>query len=407
MKILFVAPYLPSKIRTRSFNFIKQLKKKGHSIHFCGLEDSYSEAGDLEKLREFCDAVELFHLPRWRSLLNVILGLFQSTALQTAYARSSGLREAVKTGTARAHFDILHIEHIRAGYCLPQNRAIPALFDSVDCITSLYRLFAKEKTTLFGRFVSAVEAKKTARYESRLLSLFAGAIVTSDGDRSCLIKNAAEQRRNIPEIRTIANGVDGSYFKPDNSRVEPASIVFSGKMGYAANALAAKHFAEDVFPLVKEKKPAAKFIIVGANPPQDIRDLAKKEDIEVTGWVEDIRPFLKKAEVIVCPLRVAAGIQNKILEALAMAKPVVVYPETARFLKSPTEPPFLEAAGPRQFAENVCRLFEDESLRRTLQKNARDYIERFYDWEDKTRQLERFYREIIDDYQTSQHSRHE
>jgi sugar transferase (PEP-CTERM/EpsH1 system associated) len=407
MKILFIAPYLPSKIRGRSLNFIKQLKKRGHSIYFCGLDDSYSAAGDLEELRGFCEAVELFHLPRWRSLLNVILGLFQSTALQTAYARSSTLREAIAKGAAGTHFDILHIEHIRAGYCLPQNRAIPALFDSVDCITSLYRQFVKSKSTLSGRCLSLLEAKKTERYESRLLSLFDGAIVTSDGDRSCLIKNAAEQKRNIPEIRTIANGVDGSYFEPDNSRIEPASIVFSGKMGYAANALAAKHFAEDVFPLIKKKNSEAKFTIVGANPSQDIRDLGKKEGIEVTGWVEDVRPFLKKAEVVVCPLKVAVGIQNKLLEALAMAKPVVVYPETTRFLKSPTEPPFLEAAGPRQFAENVCRLFEDEALRRTLQKNARDYIERFYDWEDKTRELERFYREIIDDYQTSQHSRHE
>jgi sugar transferase (PEP-CTERM/EpsH1 system associated) len=407
MKILFVAPYLPSRIRVRPLNFIKQLKKRGHSIHFCGLEDSYSTAGDIEELRGFCEAVELFRLPRWRSLLNAILGLFHSTSLQSAYARSSQLKKAIIKMTTETDFDILHIEHIRAGYCLPQGRSFPALFDSVDCITALYRLFAKEKTTFFGRFVSAVEAKKTARYESLLLSFFDGVIVTSDGDRSCLIKNAAEQKQSVPEIRTIANGVDSSYFEPDNSRIEPASIVFTGKMGYEANALAAKNFVEDIFPLIKKKKPEAKFTIVGANPSKNIRKLGEKEGIEVTGWVEDIRPFLKKAEVVVCPLRVAAGIQNKLLEALAMAKSVVVYPEIVRFLKSQEDPPFLIASDPGQFAENVCRLFEDESLRRTLQEQARNYIEKFYDLEDKSRELECFYRQIIDVYQASQHSRHE
>lgn len=396
MNILFVAPYLPSRIRARPFNFIKQLRKKGHSIHFCGLDDSYSSAQDLEELQNLCETVEVFRLPRWRSLLNVFFGLFYGTALQTAYARSARLQKTVRARTNSRAFDILHLEHIRAGYCLPPERDIPALFDSVDCITELYRQFSKNRTSLTGRILSRVEAVKTARYESWLLSRFDGAIVTSQRDRDSLLRIAAERNSDIPEIRTISIGVDSAFFRPDNGRVKSASIVFSGKMGYTANALAARHFADDIFPLIQKKKPEAKFFIVGANPPKDIRKLARRGGIEVTGRVEDIRPFLSEAEVVVCPLRVAVGIQYKILEAMAMAKPVVAYHEVVCPLASPPEPPVLTASDPSEFAEKVCRLFEDGSLRRSLQSRARDYIDRFYDWGEKTEELEQFYKDIID-----------
>jgi len=395
MRILFIAPYMPSGIRSRSLNFIKRLNNTGHSIHFYGLEDPYSSEKYLDDLRGHCEIVKLFRLPRFRSFFNVFIGLFQSTSLQTAFARSSRLKKAVANAARETDFDLIHIEHIRAGYCLPQDRTAPGLYDSVDCITSLYKIFARKKATLIGRVVSRIEAKKTERYESRILSLYDGAIVTSDVDRCSLIQNAMEQEQKIPEIRTIANGVDGSYFIPDNSRTESASIVFSGKMSYAANVLAAKHFVEDIFPMIKEKNPEARFTIVGANPPKAIRNLAKREGIAVTGWVEDIRPFLRKAEVVVCPLRVAVGIQNKLLEALALAKSVVVYPEIIGSLKPSAEPPFIVASSPEEFAESVCGLFADESRRRSLQIKARNYVERFYDWEEKTRELELFYKKII------------
>ena len=396
MRILFAAPYIPSKIRVRPFHFIRGLKRLGHSVHFIGLDEPHAGAGALEELSQFCASVEIFKIPWGRSYLNCALSLGKRMALQTAFRFSAEFQRRIREAVSSQNFDILHLEHIRAGYGVPEARDIPALYDSVDCITSLYAQFAREARSPLRRLVSWIEYRKLRTYEPFLLSRYDGIIVTTERERSCLQTLTQECGAVMPETRVVPNGVDGAYFcSQDANQEEPGAIVFCGKMGYYANAWAAEHFAQEIFPRIRAKKPGAKFYIVGADPPRETSRLSRAGDTVVTGQVPDIRAYLRRAEVVVCPLRIAVGIQNKLLEAMAMGKAIVTYPEGTLGFQPPKEDIYWIAEGPEDFAQKIMTLMEHKPLRLSLGSRARDYVQKYYAWEDQLDKLVDFYRVLI------------
>jgi sugar transferase (PEP-CTERM/EpsH1 system associated) len=396
MRILFAAPYIPSRIRVRPFHFIRGLKRLGHSVHFIGLDEPHAGAGAAEELSQFCTSVEIFKIPWGRPYLNCALNLGKRMALQTAFRFSAEFQKRIQEVASSQSFDILHIEHIRAGYGIPEARDIPALYDSVDCITSLYAQFARKARSPLRRLVSWIEYQKLKTYEPHLLSKYDGIIVTTEREKSCLQALAQECGTVMPETRVVSNGVDGDYFhSQDINQEEPGAIVFSGKMGYYANAWAAKHFAQEIFPRIRTKKPGAKFYIVGADPSKEILRLAETVGTVVTGQVPDVRAYLRRAEVVVCPLRMAVGIQNKLLEAMAMGKAVVTYAEGTLGLRPPEEDIYWIAEGTEDFALKVVTLMEHRPLRLSLGGRARSYVEKHYAWEDQLHKLIDFYRVLI------------
>lgn len=391
MKILFIAPYVPSNIRIRPYHFIKGLSKKGHSITFAGLKDAYSDAEAIKELKNYCESVEIFNISKTTSYLNCCVGLFEKMPLQSAYCFTQKIKDRITQIALDSEFDLIHVEHIRSGYLIPDRRTIPAIYDSVDCITSLYQMFTKEQSSHLRKTIAFIESKKLEKAEPNVLSKFDRIIVSTFRDKHSLENLSQKANCVIPEITPIVNGVDSEHFKAQKATYEPHSIVFSGKMGYYANELAAMHFACEIFPLVKSKKPDAKFYIVGANPSKKLRQLDGNRDIIVTGWVPDIRNYLNIAHVVVCPIRVAAGIQNKLLEALSMAKAVVTYPETTFPLKPKKQNIFLLADNPSEFAENILKIMNNEILRMELERNAREFVQKFYSWDKNVNKLEEVY----------------
>jgi len=398
MKILYVAPYIPSPIRTRPYFFIRGLKEKGHSISFLGLADPYATEETIKKLSECCASVEIFSKSKFYSYFDCLFSYFKRIPLQVAYAFSTSLKKKIEQITSTHKFNIIHAEHIRAGYYLPRTRLIPAVFDSVDCMTSLYQQFKSETPSYTGRVISSIESKKLKTSEPFVISQYDGTIVTTRREKKALEQLSLSQNFPKPEISVVENGVDCDYFKPQISPFEPYAIVFSGKIGYHANELAVLHFAHNIFPRIKRKVPKAKFYIVGAGPSKKVRNLTNGNDIVVTGFVPDVRKYLQSAHVVVCPLRVAVGIQNKILEAMAMAKAVVAYPEATRSLRFGGDKPLMVADNSGQFAENIVTLMNHDALRIKMQKNARKYVCKQWLWNDKINRLEVLYARTIARY---------
>ena len=396
MRILFAAPYIPSRIRVRPFHFIRGLKGLGHSVHFIGVDEPHAGAGALEELSQFCASVEIFKIPWGRPYLNCALSLGKRMALQTAFRFSAEFQKRVQDVASSQNFDILHIEHIRAGYGVPEARDIPALYDSVDCITSLYAQFARKAHSPLRRLLSWIEYQKLRTYEPLLLSRYDGIIVTAEREKRCLQALAQACGTVMPQACVIPNGVDGAYFHPqDANQEEPGAIVFSGKIGYYANAWAAEHFAQEIFPKIRAKKPGARFYIVGADPSRGTSRLTRTGNTLVTGQVPDVRTYLGRAEVVVCPLRIAVGIQNKLLEAMAMGKAVVTYPEGTLGFQPPEEDIYWIAEGPEDFAQKVMTLMDHKPLRLSLGLRARNYVQKHYAWENQLNKLIDFYRVLI------------
>ena len=399
MRILFVTPYVPSLMRVRSLNLIRQLSKR-HSVTLVALaQGDESEDEALERLHSFCDGVYVLPLSRTRSFASCCRRLPTAMPLQAAYTCLSELREIVSRLAESLRFDVLHVEHIRGAHLADGVRGVPRVFDSVDCITRLLKLRLAHQRGLIGRLLQYEELLKMRAYEPRMAIRFDSVLVTTRRDKRALevlMRRVLGFGRRGPHLDIVRNGVDCEYFRPMPIEVEPETIVFTGRMSYFPNVQAALRFREEVFPLIRRRQPKAKLRIVGSDPPDSIRHLDHDPAIEVTGYVPDLRPYLASAGVVVCPLSFGVGVQNKVLEAMAMGKPVVATSVACRGIPDAVHGRhLLRADDPAEMAETVLGLFGNQDMAAALGRGGRALTEAAYSWEAATTRLEQVYTRAV------------
>jgi sugar transferase (PEP-CTERM/EpsH1 system associated) len=240
-----------------------------------------------------------------------------------------------------------------------------------------------------GRWIYRREWKRLLEFERRLAAACRMNVL-------CTPLEEAIFRREIPGVTTavLKNGVDLEYFRPRPADAEPGRIVFTGVMDYLPNADACVHFAREVLPRVRERFPSARFSIVGAHPAPRVRRLARLRAVEVTGFVPDTRDWLARASVAVAPLRIARGIQNKVLEALAMGLPVVGTTAATQGIEGTPLVHYLVADDAEAEAEAVIGLLADPAAARALGLRGRRLVEERYDWERTLEPLDRLLEEL-------------
>lgn len=411
MNILFVVPYVPNLVRVRPYNLIRHLSERGHAVTVATIWTSERERESLEQLKACSDRVMDIRLPSWRSLWSCLKALPSNLPLQSVYSWDLSLaryiREAAYGRDGGRGCDVVHVEHLRgaryglflkskaAGLKNGQKSPPPVVWDSVDSISLLFRQAMVRSQSWFSRGITRFELGRTERYEGWLLTQFERVLVTSPADRGELLR-LADGGEAHPDVEVLRNGVDLPYFTPDE-RIprEPASLVLSGKMSYHANVAMALHLVHDIMPIVWGSRPDVKVYIVGKDPPKEILDLAENPKIIVTGTVGDLRPYLQKATLAVAPISYGAGIQNKVLEAMACATPVVASPQAVSALTAEPGVDLLVAGEPAEFARAVLRLLEDSQLRLQIAQNGRHYVEDFHDWRAVAAQLEQVYRQVL------------
>ena len=327
----------------------------------------------------------------------------------------------------------------------------PVIWDSVDCISLLFEQALQMGPSLGSRLKAWLDLERTRKYEGWLVTQFDRVLVTSpvdgkalaqlhqatrgQGDKGTRRHGDTETRSPSPllplspsphhlvspsphlPISVLPNGVDLNYFKPMEVPRDPATLVLSGKMSYHANVAAARYLVRDIMPRVWAQRPDVKLYIVGKDPPKEITKLKSpifnlqspisnfesaicnpKSEIVITGHVPDIRPYLTQATIAVCPVLYSAGIQNKVLEAMAMGIPVVATPQSCAALEVTNRENILIAEEAEEFAQRVLELLDDEGLRERMGRNARRYAEQHHDWRDVAQRLEEIYQEVIERY---------
>ncbi|MBC7250187.1 MAG: glycosyltransferase [Anaerolineae bacterium] len=397
MRILYVTPYVPSLIRVRPYNLIRYLARRGHQVTVLALRSSAGELSDAEALRREGVEVETVLLPRWQSLLNCLRALPTRTPLQAAYCWSTALETRLRALMAEKRFDLVHVEHLRGAHFGAVAGGVPRVYDSVDCISLLFDRTRHESPRWTSRLMAQMELGRTRHYESRLLAMYDTVLVTSRDDKMALerLSNRAKRERQAPVV-VLTNGVDLDYFAPMDVPREPESLVFSGKMSYHANVAAALYLAQEIMPLVWARRPQATLTLVGKNPPMAVRALASDPRIRVTGYVPDIRPYLARATVAVSPIRYGVGVQNKVLEAMAMATPVVTTPQACGALQVCDGEHLLVAEGADMLAWQIERVLADPPLAESLGRSGRHYVEVHHDWRVAAENLEQIYQRTIE-----------
>jgi polysaccharide biosynthesis protein PslH len=397
MKIAYVIPYIPNRIRTRSYNFLSSLHDLGHEVDLFTLGSGAVDVSDAEALMSKCCQVHYQHQPIWRSLVNSALAVPSNKPLQSVYSWNPAF--AAKLRSLLSNYDVVHVEHLRGSaygkFIKEHVPSKPVVWDSVDCITHLFEQAASQSGSFFGKFMTRFELGRTRNAEGHLVGAFDHVLVTSSTDRDALL-DIVPPGINPAPITVLPNGVDQEYFHI-NTAVErdPDTLVFSGKMSYHANISMVMYLYNEIMPRIWANRPGVRLVVVGKDPPAEIRKLEDPSRIHVTGTVDDIRPFLWKASAAVVPLVYGAGIQNKILEAMATGTAVITNSKVLASLSVVPGKDLLVADSADEFAHCATQLIENAALRKAVGNAGFEYVRKNHNWKESAKQMVDIYGSLV------------
>jgi len=305
------------------------------------------------------------------------------------------MSRAIAEAVGRVRFDVVHIEHLRATHFAYSCGNLPVVFDEADCITALMGQMRRSTKNPLSKLKLCEEIWKLRGYETRALNKFDRVTTISEGERQNLLALAPNVRMDV-----IPNGVNTEYFAPQGGTKAAHRIVFSGKMSFFPNVQAVQWFARNVFGAIKSMYADAEFVIVGSAPTDEVTKLGETPGITVTGFVDDLRPYLDTSSIAVVPMQVAAGVQSKALEAMAMGLPVVATPLVARPFRAGC-PGLIAAASPEDMIRELSRLLGSPDEAARIGAAGRDEVLRNISWVSSAATLETIYEEAIRDHQKS------
>ena len=402
MRLLFVTPYPPSHIRARSFGLIGQLAREHHVTVLC-LCTQKRELVDREELSAQGVEVLAYRETSISRYLRCVLALLTGTAipLQIVYTTNPVLRAAVHAYIASGMFDLVHVEFIRALGLLPEKITIPVVWDAVDCVSNLYALGVQHSATNMLKLLGSRETRLLRDYELQQLQRFQHILVTAERERQELLAllQAGEREREVKHeaaITVLPLAIDTSYFRASRATRRTNCIVFSGKMSFHANIAGALRLIKQIMPYVWQKRPDMHVVIAGSDPPPSIRSLGAEKRVEVTGYVDDLRPYIAQARIAVCPLPYAVGVQYKVLEAMALGTPVIASSHVAEGIQAVAGQDLLVADDPQEFAQQILRLCEDEMPWERLATHALRYVQTHHNWDFLMQRLMGDYRAALE-----------
>ncbi len=394
MRILFISPYVPSKIRVRPYNWIKHLAAHGHEITLLNLVAGPDDESALPEMKAICAQVRVAHLPRWRPAWNCLRAVPSRAPLQLVYSQLPAMERLIRQAITESQFDVAHIEHLRAACFATALRGLPLIYDAVDSISLLFKRTLQTSPRWTSRLLARLDLKRTQAFEGQVLQRFRRVLVTSPEDANTF-RQLAGPKADLARLKILPNGVDLNYFSPNDQLREPNVLLFSGKMSYHANVATALYLHQEILPLIWQKRPEVQLWIVGNDPIGPIRSLAADSRITVTGFVPDLRPYLRQATISVSPLRYSVGIQNKVLEAMACGLPVVTTPQGCKALSTDIGHHLLAADTPAAFARQVLTLLDSPQMRNSLADAGRRYVETHHNWYKHASRLAEIYQEAV------------
>jgi len=369
---------------------IRALAAAGHDVTVITPWGRPEEQSALAEMAAAGVRVVAEPISRLRSVWNCARALPGRDPLQAHYSWLPRLARRLACLIRDTSVDVLHVEHLRgARYGLEAAdlmsraglRRLPIVWDSVDCISSLFRRAATESAAARVRAAAKFELPRTERYEPHVAARFDRVLMTSEVDRLDLLQLAERASANLrsDHVAVVPNGVDLGYYCPSTDAREPLTLVITGKMSYHANATAAVRFVEEVMPAVWRQLPDVRLCIVGKDPPPDVAKLGGPK-VLVTGVVEDIRPYLRRAAIAVAPIQYGVGIQNKVLEAFACGTPVVATPQAVSALEAKPGRDVVVASGPAELAGSIISLLRDPGRQVSIGAAGRAFVEGHHDW---------------------------
>jgi sugar transferase (PEP-CTERM/EpsH1 system associated) len=386
VKILYVChrfPYPPKRGgKIRPFNMIKHLAGT-HEVTVASIARSPVEAREGEGISRYCAQYLMAEVENPFQVARMLARLPTITPSSMGFFYSPALARRVRELLSRERYDLIFVHCSSVAQYVESVRGIPKMLDFGDMDSQKWLEYARYKPfpVSLGYWL---EGKKMVREEKRLARLFDMCTATTRAEWETL-----ESYKAAAATDWFPNGVDHSYFAPDRQDYEPNTISFVGRMDYYPNQECMFDFCANVLPRIQARRPSAKLQIIGADPSPAIHKLADLPGVTVTGSVADVRPYLSRSAVMVAPLNIARGTQNKILEAMASAVPVVTSRVAAGGVDAVAGEHFLVSDTYAECAAAVVRLLEDRNERQRLALAGRERMLSHHDWGRSMQRLDR------------------
>jgi len=388
LKILFlsqIVPYPPQGgVLQRIYNILKELGKETDiyllAFNHADVLDSEEKIKEAKKsLLKFCKFVEIYPLEvkesKFKFYFALLRSFFSLKPFSVIAHNSQLFRQSFKKLENQYYFDIVHYDTIALAQYETQNKTVIKSITHHNVESDLIMRRSKAAKNPLKKLFLYLNGLKLAKCEKKVIGQFNGNITCSDIDKDKLLSINSKAK-----IYVIPNGVDCSYFVPNSDKEKNGTIIHVGAL-QSSNLDGINYFLNHIWHLIKKRRKDAKLMLVGGSVPNSIRKLGETaDDIQVTGYVPDVRPYVWNAAVFIVPLRIGGGTRLKILDALSMEKAVVSTTIGAEGIEVTHGENIMIADRPKEFAEYVVKLIENPTERKKIGINGRKLTQKNYDW---------------------------
>jgi len=355
---------------------------RNHEVTVASLARSREEAKEGEGLTEYCAHYEMARVSEPVQALRMVVRLPTATPSSMGYFYSRRLARRVDDLLRQQRFDVIFVHCSSVAQYVEKAEASARILDFGDMDSQKWFEYSRYKPFPLS-LGYRMEGDKLQRAEKRLAKSFDMCTVTTRAECETLRGFGTGAATDW-----FPNGVDGEYFAPSEAPYDADTIVFVGRMDYYPNQECMLDFCETLLPSLQARRPALKLTIVGADPTAAVRRLGKLRGVTVTGSVADVRPFLRRAALMVAPLNIARGTQNKILEAMAAGVPVVASSTAAGGVDASSPEHFLVASTPDQYVAAILKVLANPGERRRLSLAGRARMLSHHAWEKSMQRLD-------------------
>jgi glycosyltransferase involved in cell wall biosynthesis len=371
--IVFITSRFPYPLnkgdKLRAYHQIKDLSKYA-SVHLVCVADDRPSDEDLDAMRPFCASINVFFLPKWRRVLEILMNVFSGIPPSVSYFYSSSMAKEVDEICRRIMPNVVHCHLIRTAKYIPKSFKGIRSIDYMDCFSIGAKKELGYSTNVFRKLLLNFEYSRLRKFERTCYHWFDKHFIISKPDRESL----PFEERN--QVHILLNGVDFDSFFPKKME-KKFDVLFSGHMGYIPNITAAKYSIENIMPILPEE---LKLLVAGIGVTPEIRELEGKRII-----VQENFPHIREAfwtsKILLAPMNISIGLQNKILQAMAMRIPVVCSSAANASVNAVPGISILEANTPEEYRDHVLRLIDDEGVYNNIADNALDFVQKHFVWE--------------------------
>ncbi len=361
---------------------VRHLTNQGHEVTLASLSRSAAETNDAQGIQDYCHQFFIANVRESIQSLRMVSRLPTRSPSSMGYFFSRQLQRKIDELLKTTKFDLIFVHCSSVAQYVKHVSHIPKILDYGDMDSQKWLEYGKFRKWPFS-WGFQLEGRKLMAAEKQLAIQFDLCTCTTRLERETL-----DSFHTGATTDWFPNGVDSEYFSPGSESPEQDSISFIGRMDYFPNQECVSRFCKDVFPKIRQRKPNAKFVIVGADPSPAIRQLGQLPGVVVTGSVPDVRPFVRKSSLMVAPLNIARGTQNKILEAMSMGTPVVCSHLAASGVDALPEEHLLAATQDDEFVRQVLRILDSEAERARLSTAGRARMLSHHSWDTSMARLD-------------------